>query len=416
MAEEKNQSDQLRRRLWLWRGLGVVLVIVFFVVRALIRDQLPVREVRVIHQQLVDTISTNGRVEPEVNYQYHSPAPTIVKAVYVQSGDTVPAGKLLIQLDDMQARARLATAVSGVAAAEAALEAATHNGTLQERQASSSDITHAQIERDQAQSSLDALTRLSATGAASPSEVTAARQRLDSANASLQAASQSATSRYSPVEITRAQSALQDAQANLAAARAVVAQSSYHAPIAGTVYSLDAGATDFAEEGKLLLQMADLHHERVTAYFDEPEIGRLAVGQKVIINWDAKPGREWLGHIVRVPVTVVTYTTRTVGETIVQIDSGDGGLLPDTNVTVTVTTSSEPNALAVPREALHSENGKPYVYRVVNGSLVRTPVVTGTINLTQVAILSGLNEGDFVATGTSSGQPLQEGVPIKVVR
>jgi HlyD family secretion protein len=53
----------------------------------------------------------------------------------VQPGDQVPAGKLLMVLDDVEARARLATAESGVKAAQAAVEAATHNGTLQERQA-----------------------------------------------------------------------------------------------------------------------------------------------------------------------------------------------------------------------------------------------------------------------------------------
>ena len=53
--------------------------------------------------------------------------------------------------------------------------------------------------------------------------------------------------------------------------------------------------------------------------------------------------------------------------------------------------------------------------KVVGDSLVRTPVTIGHRNLTQVAILSGLKEGDSVATGTTSGQPLQEGVPIKVV-
>jgi HlyD family secretion protein len=85
-------------------------------------------------------------------------------------------------------------------------------------------------------------------------------------------------------------------------------------------------------------------------------------------------------------------------------------------VTVKVTTFSEPNSLSVPREALHAENGKPYVYKVASGGLVRTAVTTGTINLTQVAILSGLNEGDWVATGTTNGQPLHEGVPIKEIR
>ncbi len=162
--------------------------------------------------------------------------------------------------------------------------------------------------------------------------------------------------------------------------------------------------------------MADLHRERIRAYFDEPEIGRLAVGQKIQIKWDAKPGRIWNGHIERTPVTVINLGTRSVGEVLVKIDDADSELLPDTNVTVTVTISSDPNVLSVPRESLHSENGKTYVYKVVNGSLQRSFVTIGTINLTQVAILSGLNEGDVVATGTTSGQPLQEGALIKVVQ
>jgi HlyD family secretion protein len=414
MTEERKQSDRLR--LWLWRGAGILIVIVFFTARFLMRDQLLVREAQVSRQELVNEVSTNGRVEPENNYEFHSPVSTTVKAVYVQPGDQAPAGKLLVVMDDVQARARLATADSGVKAAQAALYAVTHNGTQEQRQMVAGDIARNRLERDQARRDLDALLKLKSSGAASASEVAAAQQRLDAAEASLHAFDQSANNRYSPAEVARAQAELTGAEANLAAARQVVAQTSIHAPVAGTVYSLDARPTEFAEEGKLLLQMADLHHERVRAYFDEPEIGRLAVGQKILIKWDAKPGRLWHGHIVRTPVTVITYGTRNVGEVLIGIDDADGGLLPDTNVTVTVTTSSEPNTLSVPREALHSENGKSYVYKVVNDKLVKTAVTIGTINLTQVAILSGLNEGDYVATGTASGQPLQEGIPIKVAR
>jgi len=412
MAEDRAQSS----RRWLWVGAAVIIVIVFFTTRSLVRDRLPVREVQVQHQPLNNTIATNGRVEPEVNYEFHSPSSTTVKAVYAQPGDLVPAGKLLMQLDDVQAKARLATAESGVKAAQAALEAATHNGTQQERQMAAAETARSRLERDQARHDLDALIKLNATGAASPSEVDAARQRLATAEASLQASGQSENSRYSPAEVERARAALADAEANLAAAREAVAQTSKHAPVAGTVYSLNAGRTEFVEEGKLLLQLADLNHKQVRAYFDEPEIGQLAIGQKILIKWDAKPGQQWHGHILRTPKTVITYGTRTVGEVLVGVDDVDTDLLPDTNVTVTVTTSSEPNALSVPREALHSENGKPYVYKVINDALERTPVTIGIINLTQVAILSGLKEGDWVATGTTNGQPLQEGVSIKVVR
>jgi len=375
-----------------------------------------VRVAAAAHVPLISTISTNGRVEPEMNYEIHSPIATTVKAVYVQPGDEVAAGKLLLVLDDVQALARQASAESGVKAAQAALEGATHNGSQQERQMAAADETRSRLERDEARRGLEALTKLNSAGAASNSEVAAARQRLDSAQASLNALEQTSKSRYSPAELDRARAALADAQANLTATRQVVAQTSVRAPAAGTVYSVDTGRTEFVPEGKMLLQMADLHHERIRAYFDEPEIGRLAVGQKIQIKWDAKPGRIWNGHIEHTPVTVINLGTRSVGEVLVEIDDADGGLLPDTNVTVTVTLSSDPDVLSIPREALHSENGKTYVYKVVDAGLQRSFVTIGTINLTQVAILSGLEKGDVVATGSTSGQPLQEGVPIKVVQ
>jgi HlyD family secretion protein len=377
-----------------------------------------VREARVSRELLVNNISTNGRVEPLANYPVSSPVATTVKAIYVQQGDQVPAGKLLLELDDAQARARVASAESGVKTAQAALEAAEHNGSSQERQASATDIEKARIDRDQARHDFDALTRLKATGAASASEVTAAQERLDTAEASLNAAQQSSHSRYAPVDIARAQAALADAEASLAAARDVEARTAPHAPIAATVYSVNVAHSDFVEEGRLLMQLADLHHLRVRAYFDEPLIGRLAVGQPVQIKWDGdpRPGHVWTGHVARTPSTVVQYIPRTVGETIIDIDGGDGGLLPDTNVTVTVTTSSEPNTLTVPREALHVENGKPFVFKVVGDQLVRTPVTVGVPSLTLAPIVSGLQEGDVVATGSINGLPLQDGIPIKDVQ
>ncbi|HZB87383.1 MAG TPA: efflux RND transporter periplasmic adaptor subunit [Terracidiphilus sp.] len=390
----------------------------FFSVRELTRQRLPIHIAVAARQTLTSGLSTNGRVEPEVNYTFPSPIAGTIKAVYVQQGEMVPAGKLLLAMDDTEARARLATAENGVRTAQAALDAVKHNGTLAQRQASAAEITHDRLDRDQAKQNLDALTKLNATGAASPSEVAAARQQLQSSEAALSAAQQSAAERYAPADVAREQAALTDAEINAEAARAVLDKTRMRAPVAGTVYSVDANATEFTEQGKVLLQMADLRHERVRAYFDEPEIGRLAVGQAIEIKWDAAPGKVWHGHIVRTPITVITYTTRTVGEVIVALDGGDGGLLPDTDVTVTVTTSSMPNVLSVPREALYSENGKPYVYKVAkNGSqLVKTPVVVGTLNLTQVSILSGLQEGDAVATGSMTGQPLQTGVPVKVVQ
>jgi HlyD family secretion protein len=411
MVTERKQLD----RKWLWFGAVAVLIVVYFVARSLTRDRLPVRAAQVSHEPLATTTSTNGRVEPVQPIEIHASISAQVKAVYVQTGDTVPAGKLLMQLDDIDARAKVASADSAVKSAQATLEAVVQNGTLEQRQGVTAEIARDRLDRDQAQHDLDALVKLSATGAAAPSEVSAARERLATAEANLHAAEQSSQSRYSPAEIARAQAALQDAEASRQVAEQVLAQTSVHAPSEGTIYSLNVNATEFAEQGKLLLQMADLRHERVRAYFDEPEIGMLAVGQPILIKWEAKPGVVWHGHIERTPITVITYGTRNVGEVLIHIDDADSHLLPDTNVTVTVTTASESNALAIPREALRSENGKTYVFKIDGDELKKTFVVTGALNLTQVAILSGLKDGDWVATGTTTGVPLQEGIPIKRV-
>ncbi len=412
MAEARTQSS----RRWLWIGAVVVLVAVFFTARNLLRDRLLVQEAQVVREPLVSTESTNGKVEPQANYQFFSPVATTVKAVYVQAGDKVPAGKLLIALDDVEARARVATAESGLKTAQAAEYAVAHNGTQEQRQVSDAEIAQDRLARDQAQHDVDALVKLAENGSASVAEVASAKQRLASAQASLDAAQNSAHDRYSPAEAARGESAVRDAQANLEAAQQVEARTRITAPVAGTIYNMDAAPTEFSEAGKLLLQMADLTHERVRAYFDEPDLGKLAVGQPIVIKWDARPGIEWHGSIVRLPETVVQYGNRNVGEVLIEFDNPNPGLLPDTNVTVTVTTSTQSDAVSVPREALHFENGNPFVYKVVNNALVRTPVTTGSFNVARQAILSGLKEGDWVATGTINGQPLQEGVPIKVVR
>jgi len=412
MTQERKSSA----RLWFWRVSAVLLIAVFFVVRALTRDRMEVRAFPAVRSALVSTISTNGRVEPEMNYEIHSPIATTVKAVYVQPGDEVAAGKLLMTLDDLEARAHLAAAESGVKAAQAQLEAATHNGSQQERQVAAADSTRARLERDEARRNLETLTKLNSTGAASASEVAAARDRLDAAEASLHAQEQGSSNRFSPAEVERARAALAEAEASLAEARQVLEHTGVRSPVTGTVYSVDTGRTEFVEAGKLLLQVADLRQERIRAYFDEPEIGKLAVGEKILIKWEARQGRTWNGHIERTPVTVINLGTRSVGEVLVAIDDADSGLLPDTNVNVTATTSSEANALTIPREALRQENGKTYVFKVVNGELERTPVTTGALNLTEVAIASGLNEGDIVETGAISGVALRDGVPVKVVR
>jgi len=382
----------------------------------LTRTKLPVRAATVTRSDLKSTTATNGKVEPQVNFEAHAPFAGLVKALYVHEGDAVPANKLLLSMGDTEARARLATALAALRGAQASYQAAMKGGTQEERLSLGSDLTRTQAELDQAQRDFASLQKLQSTGAASANEVAAAKQRVENSKNSLQTLQQRKTSRYSEDDLAHAKATLQGAQEGYASAQATLNQANVRAPFAGTVYSLPVSKTEFVEQGGSLLQMADLSKLQVRAYFDEPEIGRLKVGQPITIEWDARPTQQWHGHIVRIPSTIITYGTRNVGAVLVAIDDSDGVLLPNTNVRVTVTVANDPNVLTIPREALHLEQGKSYVYKIVNGILRRTPVTTGDINLTVVEIKSGLNEGDVVALGTTNAQPLGNDLAVNVVR
>jgi HlyD family secretion protein len=412
MAEERRKTVSSGA---LWILAAIALVIIFFGVRRLTREKLPVRVAESQVQDLIKNSSTNGRVEPQQIFEAHAPEATTVKKVYVHVGEKVHAGQLLVSLDDTNARARLAAATAALRTAQAAYQTVQGGGSQQEQIVLASNIAKAQIDRDQAARALDVVKNLQSKGAASPSEEAQAKTRLQIATASLLSLEEQKSKPYAATDLTRAHSAIAEAQAAYDAAARVIAESNVRAPFAGTVYSLPVTRFGYIEPGGEILQAADLSKLQVRAYFDEPEIGDLQVNNPVTIVWDAKPDMKFHGRILRLPSTIITYGTRTVGEVLVSVDDGAGVLLPNTNVVVTVVTHEVRNALTVPREALHIEGGRDYVYVVSNGTLHRTRVEVGEINLTMVQILSGLKEHTLVALGTTNGTPISEGVPVRIV-
>jgi HlyD family secretion protein len=398
----------------LWVIFLAAIALVVLGARMFTHEPVEVRVAAVNHQNLLSSVSTNGKVEPIDEFQAIATTPGIVSKIYVDVGQKVKTGDRLIKLDDSDAVAKLATANSTLQAAEANLHDLNQGGTQDERIGLSGDLSRSQLQQQQAASDLAALKQLQQKGAASPSEVTAAEQRLQNAESSLKGLQMRSTQRYSTTDRSRAEAQLADAKAAVSAAQASYAGVNIRSPLSGTVYSIPVSTYDFVPAGENLMDVADLNRIQIRAYFDEPEIGKLAIGQAVKIVWDAKQGQVWHGHISRAPTTVITYGTRFVGECIIAVDDARGDLLPNTNVTVTVTTSQRFNVLSIPREALHTEGGD-FVYRVVAGKLVRTPVQSGVVNLTRAEILSGLTEKDTVALSATTNRELSNGLAVKTL-
>jgi HlyD family secretion protein len=103
-----------------------------------------------------------------------------------------------------------------------------------------------------------------------------------------------------PDVLSMAQSRLKQARANVDAAQAALRDSQLTAPFGGTIGSVHARAHEWANPGAPLVEMANLDEMQVeTTDLSEIDAARVDVGAPVKITFDALPGVEVDGHVVR---------------------------------------------------------------------------------------------------------------------
>jgi HlyD family secretion protein len=411
-----NNNGFFGRHRWLVWAAGIAVAVLLLASFMSRDDAIPVRAATVERSTIRSVISTNGKVEPLQSFEAHAPVGTTIKKLLVKEGDRVKMGQLLAQLDDADARSQAARALAQVRASQAEVSAMERGGNREEVLTLEAQLVKSRNQRDTAQRNLEALKRLQQQGAASPGEVTQAEDQLAGAEADLKLVQQKQKERYSQPEIAHVEAQQAEAQSAYAAAEDNLRQLNIRAPFDGIVYSLPVHQGAYVNPGDLVLQEADLSKVLVRAYVDEPDVGRLARGQRIDLTWDAVPGRTWQGSVSTIPSTVKLLGTRNVGETTCIVDNQDFKLLPNINVGVTIVTAEHPNALTMPREAIRLDDGKTFVYQIVNNELQRRDVQTSISNLTQVEIASGVAEKALLALASTNSKPLREGAAVKVVR
>lgn len=408
-----NGRPASKRRTWL--GVGAVAVALALIPVFTRPGPLRVRTTTVERGPIRSLISTNGKVEPIRNFEAHSPGATTVRHLFVKEGDHVRQGQLLLQLDDADLRSQAARAQAQIKAAQADEADVDTGGTREELLTLDTQLIKARNAREAAQRNLDTLLRLQQQGAASAGEVKQAEDALQRAQADATLLEQKKKDRYSKPDIARVQALGAEAQAAYEAAEDALGKSSVRAPFDGIVYALPIKQGAYVQTGDLLLQVGDLSHMLVRAFVDEPDIGRLATGQKIEVTWDAVPGRTWDGAVSTVPSTVKLRGARNVGEVTCTVDNHDLRLLPNVNVGVTVITAEHSGVLTVLREAVRMDDTKPYVFQVVGDELKRREVEVSLQNLTRVEITAGLPENSVVALSSPDAKPLADGARVKVV-
>ena len=405
-----------RNRWWIIAIAIALAVVLFAAFNSMNGGVVPVRAARVTRSNIRSVISTNGKIEPINNFEAHAPVATTVKRVLVKEGDHVKRGQLLLQLDDADARTNAAKAIAELKGAQADINAVQTGGTREEVLTTDAQLVKAKADRDNAERNLQALERLQKNGAASIGEVKEAEAQFNTAQANLNLLQQKQRDRYSKPEVAHVEAQKGEAQAAYNAATQILNKSNVKAPFDGVVYAVPVRAGNYVNAGDLLLQEADLSQVRVRAFVDEPDVGRLAPGQRIEVGWDALPGRLWQGQLLGVPATVRLLGSRNVGEITANLNNSDFRLLPNTNVTVQIITAEHNGVLVIPREALRMDDSVPYVYRIEDDELRRQPVKTAIVNLTHAEVIQGLTDKQLVALGSLNTKSLRDNEPVKAVQ
>src|SRR5712691_518520 len=402
---------RLRNRILLY--LALALALAYAGVELSGRKPIPkVTAVTPMRENLVSSITSNGKVEPIAPYVMRAQLDTFVEQVRAKEGQTVRKGQVILELDVKDAAARLSEAKGKLLKAQDDLRAARAGGRADDAARVAGDLAKAQAERERLQKNHDVLLRLIAQQAATQDEVAANELALTKARTEVTRLAAAKEEFVRSVKLDTDQAALhvQQIQNEAEALEEKVRQGRITAPADGTLYSLPVKAGDYVKLGELLAEMADLHKVRVRAFIDEP----------VKITWDALPSRSWVGRTEILPKQVVPHQNRSVGELLCAVNNDKLELLPNINVNVRINSRERIGVLAVPRGAVAAEGGRRFVFVVKNSqlgvgksTLEKREIRVGIADATNYEVVSGLQEGDLVAL--PGAVDLRDGMTVTVI-
>src|SRR6266581_1230129 len=396
---------RLRNRILLYLLLAGVLAYVLVELSG--RRPVPkISAVTPMRENLVTSISSNGKVEPIAPYVMLARLDTFVEKVRATEGQTIKKGQVILELDVKDVAAKLSEAKSKLLRAQDDLRTAKAGGRTDDAARVAGDLAKAQAERDRLQKNREGLQRLIKHQAATQDELAANELALTKAQAEVTrlTAAKQEFDRSVKLDTDQAGLHVQQVENEVAALDEKVRQGRITAPADGTLYSLPVKAGDYVKLGDLLAEMADLHKVRVRAFIDEPELGALEENEPVKITWDALPSKTWMGKTEIIPKQVVPHQNRSVGELLCAVNNDKLELLPNVNVNVRINSRERIGVLSVPRGAVEADGGRRYVFvvrrsqlGVGKSTLEKREIHVGIADATNYEVVSGLQEGELVA-------------------
>ncbi|MBF0539807.1 MAG: HlyD family secretion protein [Nitrospirae bacterium] len=379
---------------------------------------------KVQRADIFSVVVETGIVKPQVGamMKIGARATGTITHMYARVGNPVKKGQLVAKIDDRenlkdieQLRAALRKAREGVAKIEN-----TYPIMIKEAEA---DVAYRQARLDLTRVEMDRQAELSRQEFVSRSDYDKARADYLQAKADLGKYDETLrrTKEGFRADLAVARADLASAQSQLELAVIRLSYTDIISPIDGVVSDVTAQEGETVVAG---LQVANLvtvivpDRLEMWLYIDETDVGRITVGLEVDYTVDTYPERTFKGVIDRIDPYPLVKDNIVYYQAIVNIPDEEARVLRTEMTThARVMADKKTNVLCVPNSAIKlsnslptvagsnslptvsGEEGKEVVYRVINETTtVKTPVKTGIRGEDMTEILSGLSEGDVVAT------------------
>ncbi len=360
------------------------------------RQGIEVRVEEIAKRDLESIVTASGNIRARRTVDISSDVSARVQTLYVDEGDDVRRGQVLLRLEPDQYQA-------SVSRSEAALAQAEAQRTQQE---ANLIRTRRDLERALALRSRDSLM--------------VSRQQVDDAQTNLEVAQ---------ATLSSAEHGVAQSRAALDEARDQLAKTIFTAPMDGKVTRLNVeeGETviigTMNNPGSLVLTISDLSVIEAVVQVDETDVSRITLGDSATVRIDAFPARTFVGRVSRIGNSAITAPSQqTTGqqaaidfEVVLTLDPTDAPLRPDLSATADIVVEQRVDALSVPIIAMtvredttsavavrgdrRQRRDIEGVFTVSGGRVTFTPVELGIAGREYFEVLSGLATGDTVVAG-----------------
>jgi membrane fusion protein (multidrug efflux system) len=200
----------------------------------------------------------------------------------------------------------------------------------------------------------------------------------------------------SSTEMDALQTAVKVDEATVALARARLDKTRLLAPFDGVLGLRRVSIGDYLNPGQDIANLEDITPIKLDFRVPETYLSELHVGQPLEVRVDAFAEQAFTGKVIAIEprISAEDRSVALRGE----IPNDDIRLRPGLFARVNLVLSMREDALMLPEQAIVPQGDGHYVYRVLDGKAVRTPVELGLRQGGYVEIRSGLGAGEAVVT------------------